>query len=189
MVAVPIYRQNCIRLWNLVSREDIGLLDQPGVPCGLVFSQEGGCLVAAGRRQAWLYPLSTPEKLNLHGHTAGVGWVAFSPGSARLASVADGVVRVSDALTGRTCWETNDLPGAGTCVSYNPNGQWLATGDWNTERVWIWDALTGQRSFEIGTNGPGMTWSLQFSPDGRYLATHTFPYGVRIWRFEPGEAS
>jgi WD40 repeat protein len=149
---------------------------------------EGRSLLTVRRRSARWYRLSTPEKLSLPGHSAGAGPVAFSPDGRCLASVADRVVRLCDAQTGHIIWETNDLPGVGHCLSYSPDGRWLATGDWDTEMVCIRDARTGQRLFELGTNRVGRSWSVQFSPDSRYFATATEPYGLRIWTLEPGMA-
>jgi serine/threonine protein kinase/WD40 repeat protein len=185
VAAVPVPRQNHIRLWNLVSREDVGRLDEPEGSFVLpIFALDGSSLLTVRDRRARWYRLSTPEKLSLPGHSAGVGAVAFSPDGKRLASVADRVVRVCDVLTGHTIWETNDLPGSHS-LSYSPDGRWLATGYWDTELVCIRDAHTGQRLLELGTNGVGRSWSVQFSPDGRYFATATEPYGLRIWTIDP----
>jgi serine/threonine protein kinase/WD40 repeat protein len=181
-VAVPFARRNCIRLWNLVSREEVAVLEEPQSDrSALDLASEGSVLLATGPDHVRLYRLSTPEKLSLPAHTAGVGPVTFSPDGTRLASAADRVVRVCDALTGHIIWETNDLPGPSHALCYSPNGQWLATGDWSTDLVSIRDAHTGRRLLDLGTNGVGRTWSVAFSPSGSYLATATEPYGLRIW--------
>jgi serine/threonine protein kinase/WD40 repeat protein len=187
MVALPIRAQSCIRLWNLVSREDVGLLDEPEVASLLSFSPHGNALLTVGQNQARFYRLSAPEKVSLRGHIYRAGPIAFSPNGGHLASVANWTVRVCDSVTGRTLWETHDLPAGAYSVSYSPDGQWVATGYWNSDLVTIWDAQTGQRLLELGTNGPGPTWSLEFSSDGRYLATATDPHGLRIWRIEHGQ--
>jgi serine/threonine protein kinase/WD40 repeat protein len=185
MVALPIRARSCIRLWNLVSREDVGLLDETQYASLLSFSPHGNALLTVGQVQARFYRLSTPEKMNLLGHTYRAGPIAFSPNGGHLASVANWTVRVCDSVTGRTLWETHDLPAGAYSVSYSPDGQWLATGYWNSDLVTIRDAQTGQRLLELGTNGPMPTWSIEFSSDGRYLATAT--YGLKIWRIERGQ--
>jgi WD40 repeat protein len=187
MAAVPTEQQdNRIRIWNLTLREDVCVLERPQKTRLLAFSSDGKALLACGVRQARLYLLSTPEKLNLPIFPARVFQVAFSPDGTHLASVGGGGrVRVSHSRTGQTLWETNDLPGLYS-VTYSPNGKWLAIGYWTKQLVSILDARTGQRLLELGTNGPGRTWSLQFSHDGRYFAVPTEPLGLRIWSIQPG---
>jgi WD40 repeat protein len=120
--------------------------------------------------------------LNLPGRTTGLNEVAFNPDGSRLASVGwDRVLQVFDSQTGHMLWETNDPRVGDRCVCYSPDGRWLATGDWNTNQVWIRDAQTGLCVLPLGTNGVGRTWSLAFSPDSCHLAASTEPYGLRIW--------
>ena len=80
------------------------------------------------------------------------------------------MLRVCDALTGRILWQLTDLPASGQCVCYSPDGHWLATGDYDSGLVRIWDAHNGKRLPELGTNTAGLTFSVQFSPDGHWLA-------------------
>jgi WD40 repeat protein len=187
MAAVPIYQQNRIRLWSLATRENIALLDEPEQTAPVAFSAGGNSLLTTGDRHARFYRLDTPERLDLPAHAAAVPGIAFSPDGRQLASVSkDRVVRVCDAMTGRILWQTNDLPGAGQCVGYSPDGRWLADGDFDTDRVEVRDARTGHLLLNLGTNGPGATWSAQFSPDGRYLAT-TGWQGTRVYGIERHE--
>ena len=171
-VALPIFHQFCIRLWNAASGQDEVLLHEPTYGTPRAFSADGGSLLTAGFHHARLYTLGTPEKLELPAHTAGVVGVAFSPDNKRVASAGtDRVLRVCEVLTGRMLWETNGLAGPGQDVGYSPDGRWLVTDDAVTDEVCIWDAQTGQRLLVVESNGAGPTFSAQFSPDGHYLAT------------------
>jgi serine/threonine protein kinase/WD40 repeat protein len=179
-----------IRLWNLRTSEDVVLLDEPNDDIWPVaFTADANSFLTVGMHHARLYQLNTPEKLHLPPLPAAVPGMAFSPDGLRLASVGkDRVLRVSDSLTGRTLWETNDLPGPGQCVSFSPQGQWLAVGNWDSDIVWIRDARTGQRLLELGEGRPGHGCSAKFSPDGRYLVTAgDFTNGVKIWSIEPSQ--
>jgi WD40 repeat protein len=184
MAALPIYQQNRTRLWNPLAGDTIALLDEPEMATPAAFSADGSSLLTHGRYHARFYRLNTPEKLHLPSHVAAAAAVAFSPDGKQLASVGkDRVIQVCDAVTGRMLWQTNNLPGAGQCVSYSPSGRWLVTGDWDTGVVEVRGARTGRRILEFGTNGPGRTLSAQFSPDGRYLAT-AGSGGIRIYKID-----
>lgn len=143
-----------------------------------------------GEHHARLYRLTAPEKLKLPAMGESVTGLAFGPDGRRLAMVGKNrTVRVCDAATGRTVWQSNNLLGPGQCVGYSPDGQWLATGDWDTDQVWIWDARTGRRLIALGDNRAGRTWSVQFSPDVRYLAAGSQWNRVKIWRLERDRTS
>jgi serine/threonine protein kinase/WD40 repeat protein len=191
VVALPMWPQRRICLWNLATREDVAWLDEPEPAAPASFSADGGLLLIVGDRYARLQRLNTPEKLDLAAHAMSVPGIAFSPDGARLASVdRNQVVRVYDSVTGHIVWQTNNLPGPGQCVSYSPDGRWLTTGDLDTPLISIWDADTGQRLLDLGTNRVGRTLSAQFSPDGHYLAaagaTGRGLPEIRIWEIEHG---
>ena len=197
-VALAKIHQNRIRLWHLARTETLAMLDDPDFASPTCFTPDGSLLLTTGSRHARLYQLSTPEKLELPSHSASVPGIAFSPDGSRLASTAkDRCVRVSDAMTGRVLWETNDLPGQGQCLAFSPNGRWLAVGIWDDYLVWIRDAATGEPLLALGPDSTrglavnrttgmansGTTLSVQFSPDGRFLATAGYATnGVRIYK-------
>jgi WD40 repeat protein len=71
-VALPIGMQNRIRLWNLTSRQDIALLDEPESTQPVAFTEDGNSLLNLGERHARVYSLTTPEKLDLSPHSCAV---------------------------------------------------------------------------------------------------------------------
>jgi WD40 repeat protein len=187
LVALPLKDQKRILLWNLTANREAGVFEEPGYARPVASSADGLSLLTVGSDHARLYRLSPPEKLNLPAHGGAVTGIAFSPDGAHLASVGhDRMIRVCDALTGGILWQTNDLPGPGQCVGYSPDGQWLATGDWSTALVCVWNALTGKRILKLGTNEVGPTCSAQFTPDGRYLVSLADGAAAqtRIWRIQ-----
>jgi serine/threonine protein kinase/WD40 repeat protein len=185
-VALPIAMQNRIRLWNLDSKQDIAMLDEPESTQPVAFSSDGNSLLTFGEHHARVYRLTTPEKLDLPPHPAAVHATTFSPDGTLLASVGNHrAVRVCDALTGKVVWQTQteDLHDLTQCVACSPDGKWLVTGDFDTDSIWIWDAHTGKRLVDLGTGKKGRTMSVQFSPDGRHLATCG-----KIWAIEQGQS-
>ncbi len=142
--------------------------------------------MTSGKHHARLYQLKVDgEKLSLLGHTRAVPGVAFSPDGTQLASVSpDKTVRAWDAVTGRKVWDDVALPGRGQALAYSPDGELLAAADLQTHWVWVLDARTGKRLLELGTNEYGATHSVQFSPDGRCLATASSVHGIEVWAIE-----
>ncbi len=185
-IAVPIRHQMRIRLWSLARQEDIAFLEEPEDASPLAFAPDARFLVTLSARRPWVYRLETPEKLTLHSHSDAVTSIAFSPDGARIVSVGkDRVARVSDAVKGDILWDSGTLPGPGQCVGYSADGQWLVTGDWETDLIWIWDAHTGERLLELRGNGVGRIWAAQFSPDGHFVAA-TGRSGTKIWEIQHG---
>jgi len=184
-VALPLGMQNRIRLWNPMTRQEIAMLDEPESTQPAGFSSDGKTLLTVGEHHARVYRLATPEKLELPAHPAAVHATALSPDGKFLASVGTNrVVRVCDAITGKVIWQTEDNHGLIQCASYSPDGKWLATGDFDSGSVWIWDAQTGKRLLEIGA-GKGRTMSVQFSSDGGKLAICGDK--SQIWEIEQGQ--
>jgi serine/threonine protein kinase/WD40 repeat protein len=176
------YHENRIRLWNTSTRDDVAELDEPDVATPAGFSADGNSLLTYGVRHARYYRHNASEKLDLPARSAQVFSVAFSPDGRCLASAdANDVLQVSDALTGQTLWQTNYPLGA---LDYSPDGQWLAVSHFESTLVSIREAQTGRQLFEVGTNVAGRIDSLQFSPDGRYLATACPGSGVKIWAIQ-----
>jgi WD40 repeat protein len=161
------------------------MLDEPESTQPVAFSVDGNSLLTFGEHHARVYRLTTPEKLDLAAHTAAVHGIALSPAGTLLASVGTNrAIRVCDALTGNVIWQTEDTHGLTQCVAYSPDGKWLATGDFDTDSVWICDAHTGKRLLEVGSAGKGRTMSVQFSPDGHLV---TCGDKTQIWEIEKGQ--
>jgi serine/threonine protein kinase len=75
---------------------------------------------------------------------------------------------------------------AGVCRAvFSPNGRWIASGSWDG-MVTVWDAITGQWRYALQAHEGAVT-SVEFSPDGRRLATAGV--SAKVWDFDPERAA
>jgi WD40 repeat protein len=190
LMALAYFQQRRVHLWDWVRNQEMATLVLPGTVYETAFAPDGSYLLTSGPRSARLYPMDLKaEKLNLAGHVGGVTAVEFSPDGARLASIGkDRAMRIWDTATGRELWGAETLPAPGQSVAYNSAGALLATSDFETQLVWVWDARRGKRLLELGSSkNNNQTWSVQFSPDSRYLATAATgknSAGLDIWKLD-----
>jgi WD40 repeat protein len=170
--------------------EDVAILDETEPSIEALLATDESFLMTYGISSARVYRLDrTPEKISLPGHSGVVRGLSFGPGGAWLASVGtDRKLRVWSSATGRQQWESADLPGSGQSVACSPDGQLLAAGDSDTKWISAWDAGTGRELSGLGTNAVGLNWSVQFTPDGRYLVTagggYEYEQGVEVWAID-----
>jgi WD40 repeat protein len=132
------------------------------------FSPGGEFLVTLNDAGANLYPFAgANECLTLAGHRVSVPGIAFSPDGTRLASVAkDRTVAMWDSSSGQRIREGDRLlPSPGQAVCFSPDGALLATADWDTPTVQLWDAESGRQLLLLTDAAMPLTWALQFVPD------------------------
>jgi serine/threonine protein kinase/WD40 repeat protein len=187
VVAVPLWQQGRIRLWDWRKNEDVASLQVADVgPFETGFSPDGRLLFASHDNKIWLYALEARDvKLRLAGHTHAVTGLAFSPDGAHLTSVGkDRALKTWDAASGRLVWENASLPGMGQSLSYSPDGRMIATGG-TCGCIWVCDARNGNRLLELMFDA--FVWCSEFSHDGRYLAAagdNGSEGGVHVWEIK-----
>lgn len=120
----------------------------------------GGRAVISTAPAARVYPLT------LRGSGDPIRGLAFSPDGRMLAAAGKSQPTVWDLATGREKLSLEDRTGlwfAG--LAFSPDGKRLAAGTWTHARVW--DVESG--SLLVRKELPGEIYSLDCSPDGRYL--------------------
>jgi WD40 repeat protein len=116
------------------------------------------------------------------GHSRAVYSVAWSPDSRWLASASkDFTAQVWEALTGKkqVTFRGHDIDV--TNIAWSPDGRLVASGAWDDDKVYLWEAFSGQivhTYFEpVGAESHCLAWS----PDGRYFATND-QHAIHVWR-------
>ncbi len=182
-VARPQQRRFVIRDYQ--KHETVAVFEESTMSTAALFAPGGEFLVTFDDFGVNLYPFAgADECLTLAGHRLSVPGIAFSRDGTRLASVSkDRTVGLWDSSSGRRIWEGDQLlPSPGQAVAFSPDGRLLATGDWDTPTVQLWDAESGRQLLQL-TNAPNrQTWSLQFVPDPeRGLLLVRGGDGVSVW--------
>jgi len=114
--------------------------------------------------------VKAPISINVAKVVTALRPIAFAPaptGSKILASMEDGSVRVIDCKTRETVRPLNRHPQPAYGLAWSPGGQLVATGD-ETARIWIENALTGQKIREYRTHKRGIQ-KLSFNEFGNLL--------------------
>jgi WD40 repeat protein/serine/threonine protein kinase len=184
------YRDNTIRLWNAVTREQLRTIN-PGrgeSNTWPYFSPDGRILASGGsdQRVKLRYVARGGELAKrLVGHTAWIVSLAFAPDGRALASGSgDGTVII---------WDVSDPPhsslrlrlegnaGAIWAVAYSPpDGDTIAAST-QDGTVKLWDPATGRERCTL-VGHTASVHALAFSPDGSVLATGDTGGTIRFWR-------
>jgi serine/threonine protein kinase/WD40 repeat protein len=185
-VARPQQRRFVIRDYQ--KHETVAVFEESTMSTAALFAPGGEFLVTFDDFGVNLYPFAgADECLTLAGHRLSVPGIAFSPDGMRLASVAkDRTVALWDSGSGQRIWEGDQLlPSPGQAVAFSPNGKLVATGDWDTPLVQLWDAESGRQLLLLTNATWPQTWTLQFLPDSeRGLLLVRGSDGVAVWQIE-----
>ena len=199
-----------IKVWDFDTRSELftvkGHTEQI---VSVAFSPDGKRLATAssdGTVKVW-DAFASPESLTLKGHSAPVQSVAFSRDGQRIVSTArdsieqkevlkvtvwdavmgkeslsqrgrigeHGVITVLDTLTGQA---SNKFKGSANSVALNPDGDRIASV--SRGEITVCNAASGKELFRVRA-GTHELHCVEFSPDGRWLASGTSSWGVAIW--------
>jgi WD40 repeat protein len=155
---------------------------RPGSPPGLAFTPDGSVLLTSSGSGLQAWGVATGTGL---GELAAVGTEAADlslSADGRLAAFGLGFRRGAEVwdVAGRSpvAHVPVDRAGGPVAVALSPDGRALAVSNGLT--VQLWDVGTRELLHELDQGG-AMTLSLEFSPDGRLLAT-----GATLWEVATG---
>jgi RNA polymerase sigma factor (sigma-70 family) len=194
---------NVVRIWDVASGKEEGAARAPGHQgwvYGLCFLPDKKTLVSAGSDgQILVWDTARGRVVRrLQGHTGRVWCLALSPDGKALASGgADQTIRLWDAATGRSV-RTIEARGALKALAFSPDGTRLASasGDdlyptsWSMQKLpgeaCVWEVSTGKKLLGLQGHQGGVK-GIDFSPDGKRLATGGNDETVRLWDAATGQ--
>ncbi|KAF7971793.1 hypothetical protein HWV62_19927 [Athelia sp. TMB] len=186
---------NTIRLWNVETRQAVGVLEgHINAVVSVAFSPDGAHLVSGSEDKTirvWNVKAGKPAGAPLEGHADAVYSVAYSPDGTHIVSGSeDGTVRVWDAGAVGLEAAGAALPGTSNrflSMAYSPDGASIVSGSFEG-KIQIWDVNTGQlRPIPISGHHESV-YGLSYSPDGTHIVSGCADGTMQVWDALTGQA-
>jgi eukaryotic-like serine/threonine-protein kinase len=188
-----------IRIWNTELWKELLKVEGHGTEVtSAAFSPDGKLLVTAGENTVTIWDAeSLKERRTFHGHTGTVRSVAFSPDGGRVASAGeDCTVRTWNVNTGGQLLALRGHDSGVFGVTFSPDGRRLASASADGT-VKIWDSASSEEFLSLrghtrrrrtgALGGDISVIRVQYSPNGRWLASAGEDHMVRIWEPSVGK--
>lgn len=175
-------------VWTVKDKQFRRLSGHTKVTWYLEFSPDNQELVSAsydGTIRIWNIATGATRAV-LDGHEGPIRRVRLSPDGRTLASGGyDGTLRMWDLESGAAL-RTLEAEGPVLALAWNHDGSQIASGGEGRSQIQLWDSTLGEvaGTLDVGHTGPIET--LDFSPDGRFLASGSRDWSVRVWDFAKG---
>lgn len=154
----------------------------------VAFSHDGSILATTGDDgTARVWDPTTGEELAVSQGPPGPVWApSFSPDGSLLAALwtDQGIVRLIETGSGRTVRES-EVPGGPRSLSFSPDGTRLAIAREPPGEVLVVDASTADTVMTLSDSDWGLG-GVEWSPDGRWLATCGVDGLARVWDADTG---
>lgn len=181
---------NIVNIWDAsTGKLKNTLMDHHNVVTSISLSPDGRTLATGNYdKTVRLWDASTGKHImRLKGHKDVVSSVSFSPDRLSLASGShDKSIRLWDATTGTHIKTLKGHFNGVKNIKYSPDGNHFAS---QTDiSFWVWDVATGKRKLSVpGFQTNYINRSIDFSPDGRFLAVRGKDSTIHLWDFDKGK--
>ncbi len=191
-------RQEAVRIWNLLTGEEVRDGDEPawmdfsaqsGVLWAARFHPQGDQVLTIGGNDARLWSIASREPIVRFSPHGAVAAADISPNGELLATGSwDRSAKIWDVASGQAIRKLDGLhEGYVNSVEFSPDGQTILTGsDDRTAR--LWDVATGEPSETVFRGHQSRVRQASFSQDGTLVLTASSDKTARIWDARTGEA-
>jgi WD40 repeat protein len=184
---------NTIKLWNLVTGEQIRTLKEHSNSVRAIAISPDGKTLASGSNDETikLWNLATGELIrNLKGHSSWVRAIAISPDGKILVSGSDDeTIKLWNLTTGeliRTLKENSESAYHSVyAVAISPDGKSVASGTYGNT-IKLWNLATGEliRTLKGHSNSVN---AIAISPDGKSVASASDDRSIKLWNLVTGK--
>ena len=184
-----------IHIFNAITGElkNSLITDTSGVIKHIEFSQDSETIICgsiSGEISLWdaitgKHKNTIPEPSN-NEHAIAFNTIGQTYAVSNVISEQDCGIYINDLNTGEL---KNKLTGHSmrvVCLAFNPSDDTIATS--TEEGIYLWDAHTGKHRFTLNDDSPDMEFrsDLEFSPDGKTLASERCDGIIRFWDAHTG---
>ena len=182
LVAAGTYGGDVV-LWSRADGQMRRLTGHKQVPWYLVFSQDGSELISAsydGDIRIWNVATGNTRAV-LEGREERIRRIRLSPDGRTLASGGfDGTIRLWD-LDSASYLKTLTADGPVLALAWSHDGSQIVSGGLSGPRIQVWDVAQSEVTTTLEVGHTGAIESLDFSPDGRFVASGSRDWTVRVW--------
>lgn len=150
------------------------------------WSPDGEMIAVGGALGLWLYTPELQDIARLQGHTKAVYDIAFSPDSARIATVShDMTVRTWDVRAFEPLLVMEGHENLVVAIDWHPTAPLIVSGAYDGT-LRLWNADTGEPGLVLRGHD-GWISDVMFSPDGAQIASTGYDGTLRIWDTASGD--